>query len=254
MHSLQHQSGYSPSPLITEAAIVKAPYRHLIVDDFLAPSEFKIVRKYVDRFANNREFIGQKEKEYGAHIVGINAKNLGPLSNIINIKILESISALFGIDVTASVDAAVHIHPPGSPSGWLHTDFNAGWFENENPGELSFSGRTPCDYRTGYRNNANIHSRELTRSIAMILYFNEDWNPDHGGETVLGRSAIDNIENAKSRIPPIANRFFAFECSPISFHSFVKTSVERKSVIFWAHSEPDFLSKRWPLSLRSGWK
>lgn len=230
------------------------PFRYFVIDNFLADNDFSEVADYVQRVCWNSPYPSSKERDYGAQIFSLSRGSLGPLSFLINRKLIEEAGQVLDVPVTQYVDAAIHSHPPGSPSGWLHTDFNTGWFADTPSQALVFSERVNCDYRTGTLGSRQHRPRELVRSIAFLFYFNKPWTEEHGGETVLCRSAIDDIANPLVRVPPLANRLLAFECSPISYHSFATTSVERQSVIFWSHAEPSEIAHRWPLSLRSGWK
>lgn len=239
---------------IDESALRNRPYRHLIVDRIFDEAAFSLMAAHVREISARSGASVFKERDYGASIFGINSENLGPLSNLVNLDIIQRIATRLDVPVTSYVDAAIHVHPPGSPSGWLHTDFNIGWFSQRSSSGPHFSEQAICDYRTGRLGASAGKAVELTRSIAMILYFNDEWKELHGGETVICRSEKDPVDDAPIRVAPLANRLLAFECSPISFHSFAATQRERISLIFWAHADAIQLSDRWPLSLRSGWK
>lgn len=239
---------------IDEGALCTRPYRHLIVDRIFDEAAFSLIAAHVRAVSAGGRASVFKERDYGASIFGLNSLNLGPVSDLINPDVIQRIATRLDVPVTMYVDAAIHVHPPESPSGWLHTDFNAGWFDERSGSGPHFSERDICDYRTGRSVATFSKAVELTRSIAIILYFSDEWNERHGGETVICRSEMDSVDDAPIRVAPLANRLLAFECSPVSFHSFAATKRERISVIFWAHADAVQLSDRWPLSLRSGWK
>lgn len=246
--------GSSVIRAIDEGTLSFRPYRHLIVDDLFDEAALSLIAAHVHVISSAHAGSFSKERDYGARIFGLNSANLGPLSQLINAAVIERIATRLDVPVTKYVDAAIHVHPPGSPSGWLHTDFNAGWFASRSGKGPHFSERDVCDYRTGRRAAMPGEVIELTRSIAMILYFSDEWHHRQGGETVICRSAVDALDAAQTRVAPLANRLLAFECSPVSFHSFAATQRERTTVIFWTHAEDTQLADRWPLSLRSGWK
>jgi hypothetical protein len=156
----------------------------------------------------------------------------------------DLVARISGVDATGDVNAALHVHLPGSQSGTIHNDLNPGFFvDNPTLDGINVSDDRICNYRTG---NGRGSARETIRAAAMIFYLgNDHWHPGDGGETGLYDDGLASIEHPKVAVPPVNNSLLIFECTPYSFHSFISNRKTRNSVILWLHRPKSTVVKRW---------
>jgi 2OG-Fe(II) oxygenase superfamily len=77
-------------------------------------------------------------------------------------------------------------------------------------------------HQTGSRGHLDVHvdfnyirERELHRRLNILIYFNKDWKPEHGGNIELWDKDVKTCIHSFS---PIFNRCVVFETNDISFH------------------------------------
>jgi hypothetical protein len=69
----------------------------------------------------------------------------------------------------------------------------------------------------------NIHPiKKLFRKLNLIIFFNQVWEKDWGGQLELWD---ENVQNCIQSITPVFNRCVIFECSEISYHGYKKMAV-----------------------------
>lgn len=69
----------------------------------------------------------------------------------------------------------------------------------------------------------NIHPiKKLFRKLNLIIFFNQTWEQDWGGELELWD---EDVQKCVQSIRPIFNRCVIFECSQISYHGYKKMNV-----------------------------
>jgi len=69
------------------------------------------------------------------------------------------------------------------------------------------------------------------RMISLIIYLNEDWNEDHGGELLIHSSPTN------TKVEPILNRAVLFR-SDVVLHEVLPSNRERKSLTGWLLKQP----------------
>jgi Rps23 Pro-64 3,4-dihydroxylase Tpa1-like proline 4-hydroxylase len=89
-------------------------------------------------------------------------------------------------------------------------------------------------HQTGPRGRLDIHvdfnyieARKLHRRLNILIYFNDGWRPEWGGQLELWDSEIANRIHS---IEPIFNRCVIFETSEISFHGTAEVRCPTDSV------------------------
>ena len=77
-------------------------------------------------------------------------------------------------------------------------------------------------HQTGPRGHLDVHvdfnyieARKLHRRLNILVYFNEGWRPEWGGEIELWD---EQVKTCVHRFSPIFNRCVVFETNEISFH------------------------------------
>jgi hypothetical protein len=157
----------------------------------------------------------------------------------------DLIARLMCIDATGDVDAGLHHHEPDGPGGHIHNDLNPGWFVGAGrDGRVNLSNPQRCSYYHGPR--PGVEARRTVRAVAMLYYLaNPPWSPGDGGETGLYKSRDDGIKNPSAVVPPINNTMLLFECTPYSYHGFIKSRNQRNSIIMWLHRSDAEVVERW---------
>jgi hypothetical protein len=76
---------------------------------------------------------------------------------------------------------------------------------------------TFCTLRAKARpKDGKIHADSKFKIITLLLYLNQDWQPDGGRLRVL--RSPDDIEDYTAEIPPTGGTLFAFLCTPNAWH------------------------------------
>jgi hypothetical protein len=190
-----------------------------------------------DRFARNM-------RGYDAYEMVLSSTFSGPLEIFISRAWHDMLTGLVGFNSTRDVTCALHHHDAGSATGWVHTDLGLRWFTDAPRPDginLACSGRTP-----DAAHKAGLKARPVVRAVAMLFYLNNEWSPGDGGETGLYRSIQDPPDQPVGVAPPVNNSILLFECSPYSFHSFLKNHRHpRNSVNLWLHRPKAEVVARW---------
>lgn len=185
--------------------------------------------------------------DYDAAIYKLDAQAGKLLAPLFEPQWLSMVARSFDLELGYEIDAAIHDHPPDSRPGWIHNDFNPGRFPAVSASdEVTFSGQAGVTYRITDKESIGDGARLMVRRIAGIYYFgNEDWQPEHGGETGLYWSA-GPMPREHQRIAPLDNSLVLFECGPNAYHRFLGTRRRRRSIVFWMHCTPEQAQARWP--------
>jgi hypothetical protein len=228
------------------------PFPHVVARDVFVQSFY---RELEDAFrAALSRGLGQPGEKarftrnmpgYDAYGLVLDRRIAGPLGVFISRPWHDVLASLFGLNATGDVQCALHHHPPGSASGWVHNDLGLRWFMGDpKPGEVNLdcSGRTPAAAR-----RAGLNPRPVVRAIAMLFYLNNGpWSPGRGGETGLYRTNRDPVNQPAAVVPPVNNSVLVFECTPYSFHTFLKNRRNpRDSVNLWLHRPRREVVVRW---------
>jgi hypothetical protein len=173
---------------------------------------------------------------YGADIVSLTAASRTTVPILLERDWHDRLGAALGMEHSGEIDAGVHRHSVGSPTGWVHNDFNPAYFqEASRHGQAVISDRARCDYKTGACLSPGIAPIERMRAALMIYYLDSEWQPGCGGETGLYSHARQPPDEPDVRVPPRNNSMLLFECTPHSYHSFVTNTqhVAGKHVLKW---------------------
>lgn len=167
------------------------PFPHIVIDDFLpAPVLEALMASFPDpdhmdwqRYDSSRELkLAMTEQDPLPPFV---RQVLSEFNSATMIDFLEGLTGMQGL-----------IPDPHFWGGGLH--------QIERGGHLDV------------HSDFNWHSRLLLdRRINLLLYLNEDWNPDWGGALELWNR---DMTECRQRIDPIANRCVVFSTTDTSFH------------------------------------
>jgi hypothetical protein len=193
-------------------------------------------------------------RNYDADIIGLSPKSAKSFDPLLSQRWLTSICNLLGLADNRRIDAALHSSLPGSRTGWVHTDYCSGWFDESaagGPSDLTFPNRGTCAYFTGAVRSETAVPVEYVRAATLIFYLcNDDWRPGAGGETGLYAGAKATEETA---VPPRNNSLLLFACGPHSYHRFLANAAgTRNSIIFWLHQSVEEAHARWGMPPRRG--
>lgn len=194
-----------------------------------------------DRFA-------RRVPGYGAHVLNLRPATEGPLAVFLSRPWRDMLASLFSVEATLDVDAALHHHEVGSPTGWVHNDLNPGFFvDRPRPDGINASDAEACDYQRGTAAPGLGPVRETVRAVAVLYYLsNEPYEAGDGGETGLYGSAGDRVSEPAAMVPPVNNAMVAFECTPRSYHAFLSNRKKPRScVAMWLHRRREEVVRRW---------
>ena len=159
----------------------------------------------------------------------------------------DLIARVAGVNATGDVRGGLHHHKPGSDNGLVHNDLNPGYFAGTpRPDRIVLPDPDKCSYHYGTVSVDGVRPRQTVRAVAIIYYLNNPpWTEGDGGETGLYR-ASGTIEDPARRVPPLNNAMLVFECTPVSWHTFISNRRHpRNSVIMWLHRPYSDAVSRW---------
>lgn len=180
--------------LLRERARAAAPFPHILIDDFLEADFAREVShnwpSYTEAARIGKEFRSINER----HKVQVtDSAQFPPVLQDLNVALaspefVETVSTVFDIPHLLPDSELVGggLHQTG-PRGRLdvHVDFNY------------------------------IEARRLHRRLNILIYFNEEWLPEWGGQLELWNRDISKCVHS---FDPIFNRCIIFETSDISYH------------------------------------
>lgn len=168
------------------------PFPHIVIDDFLEP---EAARAAIAEFPpldqerwnnyihiNERKFSNTDPSEWGPTL----QRTLDTLNSP---RFVDLVGALVGEDdliADPSLEGGgLHLSKPG---GYLniHADFTV-----------------------------HPHHRDWQRRVNIILYLNEDWKPEYGGDIELWAT---DMKECVQKVSPVANRALIFSTDETSFH------------------------------------
>ena len=242
--------GLNLDAFVTNQKIVveQEPFAHIVVDDFFTPQFYAEIERYFKRVRarglteewSDEQFhpfleLRQKGKEweYDGYVCTPLAGDDPVLKLFFSLEWNLFFSNLFDQPTDWATAFALHHHPPGNRTGFIHNDYSAKFFSRANTLPNGVVYREMLDQA-----HASFASM---RVIALILYLG-DATPEEGGGTglygVKGTTPVKVVE-------PRANRLFAFQISPKSFHAFQTNQAERNSLIQWFHKDQAWCQKRY---------
>jgi Rps23 Pro-64 3,4-dihydroxylase Tpa1-like proline 4-hydroxylase len=168
------------------------PYPHIVIDDFLEPAaaaaaieEFPPLdpdqwNNYLH--TNERKFSNTDPETWGPALQSILLELNSP-------RFVKFIGNLIGVDGL--------VPDPSLEGGGLHQS-TAGGFLNMH-----------ADY------TVHPHNRKWERRANLLLYLNDDWKPEYGGDLELWST---DMKRCVEKVSPIANRVLIFTTGATSFH------------------------------------
>lgn len=236
----------------TDIIIRPFPYRHAVVENFFRPEIYEslkdefnsvLVRGLSETYSPT-QFVRFPQYDAYCYLPEQNSSldGLGVRSFFYSRVWKEFIEKLFGrSNLTDEVLLEYHYHKPYGEAGEIHSDneeVNFLSLPKGLPGEFikafnqqSRAFRHEVQYRGESKNPNTIKRR---RAIVAILYLNDNWIVDDGGQTALyefpDKDPITLVE-------PKGNTLLLFEIGSTSWHrSLALGSKERKTICFWFHS------------------
>jgi hypothetical protein len=160
------------------------------------------------------------------------------------------------VDASGEIDCSLHHHKRGSLCGQVHNDLNPGWFLDEPDADgITVTDQNRCTYCHGVTSSPDLVPVERVRAAAVLFYLNNaPWRKGDGGETGLYYAEHDPIDLPAVRVPPVNNTMLIFECTPFSYHGFLRNGVHpRNSLIMWLHRPKADVAARWGKGKIIGW-
>jgi Rps23 Pro-64 3,4-dihydroxylase Tpa1-like proline 4-hydroxylase len=167
-----------------------SPFPHIVIDDFLDP---EVLRSVLAAFPSSEEktFFNRNQErlkfQYQPHEVrsGLVRSLFAELNSQAFLSFLEELTGISGL-----------ISDPYFEGGGLH--------ETKRGGHL------------GVHADFNVHDRlKLERRLNLLIYLNEDWHDDYGGELELWDQSM---KECVVRVKPVFGRAVIFNTALDSFH------------------------------------
>jgi hypothetical protein len=168
------------------------PYPHVVLDNFLEPGAVKAA---IEEFppldpgqwtnylhTNERKFSHTDPDTWGPTLREI-------LTQLNSPPFVEFVSKLIGVDNL--------IPDPSLEGGGLHQSTTGGFLN------------VHADF------TVHPHQRKWQRRANILLYLNEGWKPEYGGDLELWSA---DMKQCVEKVAPIANRALIFTTDPTSFH------------------------------------
>jgi len=224
------------------------PFKHIVVQNLFEDDIYERLRAEFSKRMMNTESKRTIARNYDATILPFTGADKANFAPLLDPEWLRLISNAMQLDTRLEVDGALHSHPPGSRSGWIHNDYNPGWFARAaERDEIYLSSTDGCDYKSGKVTTGNATPVERMRYLTLLYYVNNPrWVEGMGGETGIYMSQRRSIDSADRFVAPLNNSLLLFECTPHSWHSFRTGSFARNSITLWLHREFDQAKRQWP--------
>ncbi|OGC87994.1 hypothetical protein A2419_00815 [Candidatus Adlerbacteria bacterium RIFOXYC1_FULL_48_26] len=221
--------------------VITEPFPHIVVDNFFKPEVYAALCEQFNE-VKARGLSNEKRGEYKKfHAFDMDydgyryipAPTLAP-SNVqrifYSLEWNAFFSKLFHQFTTFETSFVFHHHPSGDKTGFVHHDYVDRYF---NP-----TFRLPNGVIVGEKDK-EPGTNARRRTISLLIYINnEEWHEGDGGET--GIYVADKTTLLKT-VPPVNNRLFAFQTSPVSMHAFQTNKKERNCIVQWFHTPPEML-------------
>ena len=168
------------------------PYPHIVIDNFLQP---EVAKAAMEEFppldpdqwnnylhVNERKFSNTEPDTWGPTLQGV-------LDELHSPRFVRFVSDLIGIDALVA--------DPSLEGGGLHQSTTGGFLNIH------------ADY------TVHPHNRKWQRRANLLLYLNEDWKPEYGGELELWNA---DMTECVETVLPLLNRVLIFTTDVTSFH------------------------------------
>jgi Rps23 Pro-64 3,4-dihydroxylase Tpa1-like proline 4-hydroxylase len=168
------------------------PFPHIVIDDFLEPEAARAAMAEFPPLDQERwnNYIHVNERKFS----NTDPSDWGPTLQ----RILETLNSPRFVDFVGTLLGADDlIADPSLEGGGLHLS-KAGGYLNIH-----------ADF------TVHPHHRNWQRRANIILYLNEDWKPEYGGDIELWAT---DMKECVQRVSPVANRALIFSTDATSFH------------------------------------
>jgi hypothetical protein len=169
-----------------------SPYPHIVIDDFLRPEAIKAAVAEFPPLETEEwnNYIHVNERKFSHTDPGTWGPTLRCILEELNSpRFVQFVGNLLGIDDL--------IADPSLEGGGLHQSVRGGFLNIH------------ADF------TVHPHHRNWQRRANIILYLNEDWDPEYGGDIELWST---DMKECVRKVSPIANRALIFTTDPTSFH------------------------------------
>ncbi len=169
-----------------------SPYPHIVLDDFL---ETGVVEAAAEEFppldpSTWNNYLHVNERKFS----NTDPTTWGPTLQAI----LEQLNSPRFVRIVERLMGTEHLFAdPSLEGGGLHQSGTGGFLNIH------------ADF------TVHPHNRKWQRRANLLLYLNEDWQPEYGGDLELWSA---DMKECVERVSPIANRVLIFSTDPTSFH------------------------------------
>jgi len=217
-------------------------FQYCIIDNFLSVDDWQLANDKVNYLKQNNFFSKKPHIDWEGLILKGDIEEFKVFHSN---ELKQFISNIFPyVKITKDILCELHYHQIGSPSSWIHNDYELVNFKHDPlPNDLNlFNGQV--DYRTTEKFN-DVFKR--VRAIAIIYYINETpWLPGNGGETAFYLDDVKDHELQKyeKTVAPLANRALIYEINPWSKHAFLSNIMyKRINLIQWYHTTVEYMNE-----------
>lgn len=227
--ALAEATDYTPKKI----NVIREPFEHIIVDDFFKPALYEQFTSVFDAIQKRGVTKSKTQAEdrfhafdmdYDGYVysprASLDASN--PFRFFYTLEWNYFFEDIFNVSLGFETNFALHHHPPGDRTGFVHHDYVARGFNPANrlSNGVLWSLRPP-------------HPMNCARKIAILTYLDDgSWREGDGGETAL---YAKDKETIVGKVAPRKNRLFAFNINETSYHAFQTNRRDRNSLIQWFH-------------------
>ena len=195
-----------------------SPFAHTVIENFLQPDVFAAVltefpavdpSKWTNyAHVNERKFANPRSETWGTTIQQVTEALNSPEF----IAYLEQLTGISGL-----------IADPSFEGGGMHQTITGGFLNMH------------ADF------SVHPHKRHWSRRVNLLLYCNENWLPEYGGDLELWTR---DMKRCEKRVTPIGNRVLIFNTDADSFHGHPDpltspVGVARQSLALYYFTEED---------------
>jgi Rps23 Pro-64 3,4-dihydroxylase Tpa1-like proline 4-hydroxylase len=169
-----------------------SPYPHIVIDDFLRPEAVKAAMAEFPPFDPERwnNYLHVNERKFS----NTEPETWGPTLQ----RILEVLNSPRFVQFVGQLLEVEDLVPdPSLEGGGLHQSSKGGFLNIH------------ADF------TVHPHKRNWQRRANIILFLNEDWKPEYGGDLELWST---DMKACAEKISPVANRAVIFTTDATSFH------------------------------------
>ena len=169
-----------------------APYAHTVIEEFLQPEVFDAVLREFPTIdpskwsnyshVNERKFANPNFDTWGSALQRV----AQALNSPAFIGYLEKLTGIDGLIIDESFEG-----------GGMHQSITGGYLN------------VHADF------SVHPHHRHWARRVNLLLYCNENWLPEYGGELELWTR---DMKRCEKRVAPVGNRVLIFNTDADSFH------------------------------------